>query len=319
MRPSRRDIVIATRKSKLALTQSEMIGQWINRLNPRVKLRLNPMESEGDKITDHPLASHGGKGLFTRVIEQSLLKGDSDLAVHSFKDVPTENTQGLIIAATPARADFHDVLICREGQSIEDLPSKATLGTCSPRRIAQALRIRKDLKIVNLRGNVDTRLRKALKENEVDAILLAAAGLRRLGLTEHLAKPVPAAQILPAAAQGALAIQCRVDDHVSLRRCMPLNDSMTSTCVNAERSVVAALGADCHSPVAALAESAGTGKLRLRARVLSLDGAVCLEADQIGSTRKLRDLIDTVAQSLIDQGALKVLKDATKKQTGGAG
>jgi hydroxymethylbilane synthase len=314
VRPSRRDIVIATRKSKLALTQSETIGRWIHRLNPRVNLRLQPMESEGDKITDHPLAALGGKGLFTRSIEQALLKGEADIAVHSYKDMPTELTTGLIVAATPAREAAHDVLISAKADDLRSLPKGATLGTCSPRRAAQAMRLRGDLKIVPMRGNVDTRVRKAIEDGEVDAVLLAAAGLKRLGLESHLAKPVPFEQVLPAAGQGALAIQCRVDDHVTLRRCLPLSDAATSTAVNAERAVAAALGADCHSPIAVLAEAAGGGLLRLRARVLSIDGKTCLEADQTGSTKKLRDLVAEVAGLLIDQGAVKVLREAGRKR-----
>jgi hydroxymethylbilane synthase len=291
-----------------------MIGKTLHRLNPRVGMRLVPLESEGDRIHNHPLAQVGGKGLFTRAIEAAVLDGRADIAIHSFKDLPTEPTPGLIIAATPRRFPAHDVLVSAEGaKSIRDLPKGATLGTCSPRRAAQALRIRNDLKIVTLRGNVDTRIRKCVEDHEIDAVLLAAAGLTRLGLTQHTVNPVPLDEVLPAAGQGGLAIQCRVDDHVTLRRCLPLNDSMTSTAINAERQVVAALSADCHSPVAIYAETVGLDQLRIRARVLSLDGLRMAEADQTGSVKKLRALCDEVTDTLLKQGARKLLDEATQQ------
>ncbi len=312
MRPSKRDILIATRRSRLAMAQSELVGQLIAGLNPRVALSLLPMESEGDKVTDHPLASVGGKGLFTRVIELALLEKRSDIAVHSFKDVPTDNTAGLTIAATTRRHSVHDVLIARGASRIEDLPHGATVGTCSPRRAAQLLRIRSDLKIVPLRGNVETRIRKVTEERKVDATLLAVAGLLRLGLDDHARNAIPLEQVLPAAAQGALAVQCRTDDHVSLRRCMPLNDAMSAVCVHAERQIVAGLGSDCHSPVAVLAEPLEHDIIRLRARVMLPDGSVCLEADVQSTVKAIRKACDEMISNLLDQGAEKVLEKAAK-------
>jgi hydroxymethylbilane synthase len=316
VRPSKRDIVIATRRSRLAVTQSETVGQLLARLSPRVSMRLVTMESEGDKITDHPLAAFGGKGLFTRSIEQALLDGKADIAVHSFKDLPTEPTPGLVIAATLRRYPVNDVLIARDAERIEDLPKNAVVGTCSPRRAAQVLRIRGDLKIVAMRGNVESRLRKVLEEETVDATLLAAAGLMRLGLDQHAANIIPAEQVLPACAQAALAVQCRADDHVTLRRCMPLNDAATSVCVHAERQVVGELGADCHSPVAVYAEILAHDEMRIRARVLLPDGSRCVEAEATGPVRLNRKLCHQVAISLLDQGARQMLQEAAKMFTG---
>lgn len=310
MRPSRRDIIIATRKSKLATAQSEFLGNILDGLNPRVSMRLVPLQSEGDQVKDGPLAAVGGKGLFTNTIEQAVLDETADIAIHSMKDLPTELTMGLIIVATPQRAPSHDVLIARDATTIEELPKGATVGTCSPRRSAQLLRLRPDLKIVPLRGNVETRLNKVLKDKEIDATLLAAAGLLRLGLAKHTKNPIPFDQVMPAAAQGALAVQCRVDDHITVRRCMPLNDAGCGITVNAEREVVGALNAGCFSPIAATAEQISMQEFRVRARVLSLDGKKCAEADVTGPIKRLRGICREVVESLQSQGAQKILDKA---------
>lgn len=310
MRPSKRDILIATRRSRLAMTQSESVGQTLAHLNPRVGLRFVPLESEGDRVTDHPLALLGGKGLFTRTIERAILGRDADIAVHSFKDLPTELTAGLVIAAVPRRAPVHDVLISATALRIDELPKGAKVGTCSPRRAAQLLRIRPDLRIVPLRGNVDTRVKKVLDERVVDATLLAAAGLHRLGLHGYAANAVPVEDILPAPAQGAIAVQCRADDHVTLRRCVPLNDAMSALCVHAERQVTAGLRGDCHSPIAVLAEAVGDAELRVRARVLSPDGRVCLASEARGPMKSSPRMCDQVVEELLGQGARRVLDEA---------
>jgi len=314
MRPSRRDILIATRRSALAQAQARAVGDRLGALHARVTVRLIPMESEGDRITGHPLAAVGGKGLFTRAIERKVLARGADLAIHSYKDLPAdETTPGLIVAAVPPRAPAHDVLIARGVNRLEDLPQGATLGTCSKRRAAQALRLRPDLRIVPLRGNVETRLRKVLDEGELDATLLAAAGLLRLNLDAHAAHAVPVEQILPAAGQGALAVQCRVDDHVTLRRCIPINDAAAAQAVDAERRIVAALGADCHSPVAAYAQPTADGQLLLRARVLSPDGCTCLETHQHGPLGRVAALCDAAVEELLRQGARDVLARAASE------
>lgn len=312
VRPSRRDIVIATRQGPLATAQSQDVGQRLQAMNPKVQMRLVPLKSEGDKVPDRPLASFGGKGLFTRGIERALLDKRADIAVHSLKDQPTDGTRGLVTVATPTRFPAHDVLIARDASRIEDLPEGATVGTSSPRRKAQLLHVRPDLHVVPLRGNVGTRIDKVFEQKQVDATLLAAAGLLRLGMSEHLDNAVPVDQVLPAASQGALAVQCRVDDHITMRRCMPLNDANTGTLVNTEREVVAALNADCHSPLAVLAEFTEDGQIRLRARVLSHDGRERLHEDHSAPVKRIDDMLRTVIDALLQQGARRLLEQAAR-------
>lgn len=315
MRPSRRNIIIATRKSQLARTQSQAVGDFLQSLNPRVQVEYVFIESDGDKIRNHPLAALGGKGLFTRNIEHALLTERADIAVHSYKDLPTENTPGLVVAATPGRRDPRDVLISHHGQTIENLPHGATIGTCSSRRAAQMLTLRPDLHIEPLRGNVDTRLTKIFGERQFDGTLLALSGLQRLGIEDHNNAALNTAAVLPACAQGALAIQCRADDHVTIRRLLPLNDSVTNTAVSAERQIASGLNTDCHSPIAALAELTAPNEFRIRVRVLSRDGATCLSADETTPAKHVRKTCDTMIENLLKQGAAELLAQATQAQT----
>ncbi|MFW6059644.1 MAG: hydroxymethylbilane synthase [Phycisphaeraceae bacterium] len=319
--------MIASRRSRLARIQAELVGGALARLHPRVAVEYRWIESEGDRTGDTALADRGGKGLFTRALEQAVLKGEADLAVHSLKDLPARDTPGLNIAAIPRRADVHDCLIARDGaRTIQTLAEHAIVGTSSPRRAAQLLRLRPDLRVVPLRGNVETRLDKVLQPapgapQQLDATLLAAAGLHRLGVLDaahHHAVPVE--QVLPAACQGALAIQCRTDDHVTLTRCLPLNDPAAATAVHAERTVLAELGASCYSPISVLAEPAEPAEpprrqsdahwFRLRARVLSDDGQVCLDIDQKTRSKDLRRLVKQTIKQLIDQGARRLLTES---------
>lgn len=299
-----------------------MVARGLSRLHPTLEVRFVWVESEGDKVTSGPLSAVGGKGLFTKAVERVVLSGDADLAVHSMKDMPAdEETPGLQIAAVPMRADVRDVLVSRTGaSSLTGLPRGVTLGTSSPRRAAQVLRARADLGIELLRGNVGTRIERSTTVPGPDATLLAAAGLSRLGMHDWLAGAIPVEEILPPAGQGALGIQCRRDDHISLTRCLPLNDAKASTAVHAERSVVAALGADCHSPVAVLAEQVDPAEtrakrnsdshwFRLRVRVLSSDGARLLSFDDRAKTRDLRRLVAGAVETLTGQGARELLAD----------
>lgn len=306
-----------------------MVGAGLSRLHPKIEVRYVWVESEGDRITTGPLSEVGGKGLFTKAVERAVLSGEADLAVHSMKDIPAdEETPGLQIAAVPRRADVRDVLVSRHGAtSLSALPTGACVGTSSPRRAAQVLRARPDLTVEVIRGNVGTRINRATTGVGPDATLLAAAGLSRLGLHEHLGGVLPVESMLPAAAQGALGIQCRRDDHVSLTRCLPLNDPTTSTAVHAEREVVAALGADCHSPVAVFAEQVDPSKsraernadshwFRLRARVLSSDGSELVSFDERCKTRELRRLVATAVSGLTGQGAVDLLRRCEGLPTG---
>lgn len=307
MRPSRRPIVIATRGSPLAVAQAEAVARVMRRLHPHVSVTLLKIQSAGDQQRHRPLAGIGGKGLFTRAIEDALLAEKADLAVHSLKDLPTTMTVGLIIAAVPARADVRDVLIAPEAGSIDALPPSASVGTSSLRRGAQLLHRRPDLHVEPLRGNIDTRLRRIVDEHRFDATILAAAGLQRAGMSRHASKPIDTDVMLPAAGQGALAIQCRANDHVTLRRCLPLNAAVASTAVHAERQVVAKLGGTCDSPIGVLAEIADDQQMRLRAKVLSRDGRTCLAADQTGPTRSAPTLVAEVVRQLLAEGARDVL------------
>lgn len=327
MRRSRKPIVIASRRSRLARIQAEMVGRALARLHPRVAVEYRWIESEGDRTGDTALADRGGKGLFTRTLEQAVLKGEADLAVHSLKDLPARDTPGLNLAAIPRRAPVHDCLVARDGaRSIADLPAQATVGTSSPRRAAQLLRLRPDLHIIPMRGNVDTRLEKVLHATgaatpHYDATLLAAAGLTRLQvLDEAHHHAVPVEQVLPAACQGALAIQCRTDDHVTLTRCLPLNDPSAATAVHAERTILAELGASCYSPIAVLAQPVEPAEpprrqsdahwFRLWASVLSDDGSVCLEVDERVRAKDLRRLVKRTIKQLNEQGARRILAES---------
>lgn len=319
LRPSRRPIVIASRRSQLARVQAESIGAALARLHPRVVIDYLWIESEGDQFAEVSLADSGGKGLFAKAIEKALLDGKADLAVHSLKDVPTKLTKGLTIAAIPPREDPRDCLVTRSGvATIHELSRGAVLGTASPRRAAQALRLRPDLKIELIRGNVQTRLRKVLEPIDAttggkhyDATFMAVAGLKRAGLAEHAKNILDPAVLLPAAGQGALALQCRGDDHVTTLRVLPLNDSVTAQAVALERDVIDGLQGDCHSPIAALAEPVMIESIlgyRLRARVFSSDGQLMAEADEQAAGKALRKLSRRVLEKLNDAGCAGMMR-----------
>jgi len=322
MRRSKKPIVIASRTSPLARVQAQMVGRGLGKLNPTLEVKYVWVESDGDRIQSGPLSAVGGKGLFTKSVEKIVLNGDADIAVHSMKDLPADEiTPGLQIAAVPRRADVRDVLIGKNGAiNIDELAKGANVGTSSPRRASQLKRVRPDLTLETIRGNVDTRLSKVMGEGALhDATLLAAAGLSRLGHRDYLSKPLDVEAMLPAACQGALGIQCRRDDHVSLTRLLPLNDPATSTAIHAEREVVSGLGADCHSSIAVLAEqvdpsetqakrNADSHWFRLRVRVLSPDGSELIEADERCKTQELRRLVKRLVNELDGQGAKGLLK-----------
>ena len=315
--------MIAARTSPLSRIQAQRVGQALNRLHPKIEVQYRYVTTRGDERADQSLAGAGGKGLFTREIEQLLLRGEADLAVHSLKDMPVTDTTGLCIAAVPRRHDVRDCLVAANGYaSITDLPEGAKVGTASPRRAAQLLRLRPDLTIGLLRGNVQTRIDKVLNPDvapHYDATLLAFAGLDRLGLKDLTQHAITVENIMPSACQGALAVQCRVNDHVTLTRCLPLNNPEASTAVHAERQVLAGLGADCNSSVAVLAEqskqpptpakrNADAHWFRLRVRVLSADGSQCLDVDEQVKTKDLRRLVKRVVKDLNGLGAKDLLK-----------
>lgn len=293
----------------LAQAQARAVAHALGRANPDVEVKLLSLTTEGDRHSmRHPTGPPMNKGSFTAGIESALLEGRADLAVHSMKDMPTAGTPGLVVAAAPRRGDVRDCLIAPEVSRLTDLREGAAFGTSSLRRAAQVRQLRPDLEIKPLRGNIETRINKVMEDSGLDATLLAVAGLQRAGLPERARHPVEVEQILPAPAQAALAIQCRADDHVTLRRCMALNDPRTARCVEAERLIVAELGGDCRTPIAALAEMVGHDQLRLRARVLSGDGSTCLAVDRTAKTKQARRLAERVVGELVDQGARELLR-----------
>jgi hydroxymethylbilane synthase len=271
-------LTIATRRSALALAQCRAFVQRLGALDPAAQLRELQVVTSGDRIQDRPLADIGGKGLFVKEIEEALLEGRADLAVHSIKDVPGLLPPGLCIACIPAREDPRDVLVAPGHGTLAALPAGARVGTSSLRRMASLIALRPDLRVESIRGNVDTRLRK-LEAGEFDAIVLARAGLVRLGLAGRATEVLSTDASLPAVGQGALGIECREGDSSVRARLAPLHDEPTATCVAAERGVLIALGGDCRTPLGAFAERAGDA-IRLRAFVASADGSAPRRAER---------------------------------------
>ena len=245
-----RKLRVGTRGSKLALTQTEWICNWLASTHVGAEIEIVRIRTTGDIRSNEPISAMAGRGVFVDAIEQSLLSGETDFAVHSAKDLPARDAAGVRIAAYPTREDARDVLISRNNLSLSSLPTGASVGTSSQRRACQVLAARPDLQVKDLRGNVDTRLRK-VDEGEFDAIILAAAGLARLSLSHRVSEWLSIENFLPAPAQGALAVQVRADDDELRELFRTLNDRDTSLAVTAERSFLARLGSGCTSPVGA--------------------------------------------------------------------
>jgi hydroxymethylbilane synthase len=295
----RKPLVIGSRGSALALWQANHIASRLQGLG--FDTRIEIIKTTGDHLQTASLVQAGGKGLFTKEIEEALLEGRIDVAVHSLKDLPVDITPGLAIAAVPQRADPRDALI---GKALDDLPSGARIGTSSGRRAAQIRALRPDLRLDPIRGNVDTRLRK-LKEGQFEAILLAVAGLQRLGLEREIVQILSSAEVCPAAGQGALAVQtCSTSDAFGV--CRQLNDLPSELEVTCERAALAALGGGCQLPVGAYARHAAAS-LFVRAVVVSPDGGQLLHAELEGSAEQAQHLGHAVAQDLIAQGARAIL------------
>jgi hydroxymethylbilane synthase len=291
--------------------QSQWVADALEKAHPHLKVELLLIKTTGDQITDRPLHDAGGKGLFTREIELALLNDEIDFAVHSYKDVPVTmplvDPSDLIMAATPEREDPRDVLISPHAKSIQDLPPNARVGTGSLRRQSQLLALRPDLRVELIRGNVDTRLRK-LRDRQYDAILLAHAGLRRSALFDaHDMTPLDPTQFIPAAGQGALALQCRRTDTRTRQLLSALHDPTTATCVDLERAVVQSLNGDCHSPIAALA-TLTDNTLTLQTAVAKAGGhPPVLRAAATAPASNPTALLNTVLSTLEAQGARALL------------
>lgn len=294
-------IRVGTRRSALALIQANEVADLLRARGARVE--IVPMRTEGDRLDTAPLAMVGGKGLFVREFEEALLASRIDVAVHSLKDLPAERPPGLSLAALPPRADPRDVLVTRGGGRLQDLAPGALVGTSSPRRRALVLSVRPDLRVEPLRGNVDTRLSK-LESAACDAVILAAAGLARLGVRpEHLAI-LDAESFLPAVGQGIIAVEARCEDEPTLAALAALDDPATRACAEAERSVLRYLGASCNSPLAAHATiRAGGPMLRVVGLVASDDGAAVLRAEREGPVARAAAMGREVAEALLEKGA----------------
>jgi hydroxymethylbilane synthase len=302
-----RTIVLGSRPSRLALWQTGAVLDQLKAAWPELDFRVVTLDTEGDKILDRPLPEIGGKGVFTADLEAALRAGEIDLAVHSLKDLPIEESEGLIIGAIGQRADARDVLVSASGKRLMDLPQGARVGTSSLRRQAQLLAARPDLAIQSLRGNVDTRVRKA-QRGDYDAIVLAAAGMERLSLAQAVSERLPFDLMLPAPGQGALAVQCRAGDTDLLTWLVAIHDPATQRAVTAERSFLAELDAGCSAPVAAYAQIKDEA-LRLDGLVGSPDGAciVRVQARQ-GLALDPADLGRRLAGQALAAGAGELLR-----------
>jgi hydroxymethylbilane synthase len=299
-------LVIATRRSRLALWQAEHIAARLRNLHQGLQVDLLPMSTRGDELIDRRLDEAGGKGLFVKELENAMSDGRADLAVHSMKDVPAELPPGFVLAAITAREDPRDALVSRKYSSLAQLPDGGTVGTSSLRRQAQIVERHPKLKVLLLRGNVDTRLAK-LDRGEYDAVVLAAAGLARLGLEARIAAYLDADEMLPAPGQGALGIECLAARTDLVALLAPLIDVATSTCVRAERTVSRALGGSCTIPLGAYAQRTHGNLVRLRALVASADGKRVVRSMLEASASDPEALGDRVADDLRRQGAAEIL------------
>lgn len=282
--PPVRAVVVGTRKSTLAVRQTELVVRLLEAAWPGLVCEIRPLVTEGDRTqqSGQPLPEIGGKGLFTAELEQSLRDGALDLAVHSLKDLPTEDPQDVTIGAVCLREDARDCLVSRDGSTLAELREGAVVGTSSLRRVAQLRALRPDLDVRSIRGNVDTRIRK-VREGDYDATLLAAAGLRRLGLAREVAEWLRPETMLPAPGQGALAVQCRAKDDETRALLVPLDDGEARRATTAERGFLRELGGGCAAPVAAHADSHEHGGVRLVGLVLSPDGREVVRVEGEGA------------------------------------
>lgn len=300
-------IIIGTRGSKLALWQADYVEQRLREEYPGLQVTQKRISTKGDRILDVPLAKIGGKGLFTKELEEEMLSGSIDLAVHSLKDMPAKVPDGLMIAAVTKRLDPGDALVSNRFSSFSELPQGARVGTSSLRRRAQLLCARPDLTMIDLRGNVNTRLRK-LDEGEYDAIVLAVAGLKRLGFADRIREVLPQTMVLPAVGQGALAIETRADDKETRDMLAFLRDDETICCAEAERSFLARVEGGCQVPVGVYATAEGDD-LKVEAVIASLDGRRSYRGTVNGAKTDAAKLGKGLAEKLLNEGGAKILQE----------
>ena len=300
---------IATRKSPLALWQAEHVAAGLRALDPDLSIELVTMTTQGDRILDSPLAKIGGKGLFVKELELALYEDRADIAVHSVKDVPMELPDGLVMPVILAREDPLDALVSNVYNTLDELPEGAIVGSSSLRRQCQLRARRPDLDIRDLRGNVNTRLAR-LDAGDYHAIMLAAAGLRRLGMADRIRQSLPTHVSLPAVGQGAIGIECRADDTTTQQRIAALNDAATALRVSAERAFNRRLEGGCQVPLAAHAEFVTPDQLRLRGLVGAVDGSTLLQAERSDASNMAEAMGIALAEELLAQGADRLLAAA---------
>ncbi len=306
-------IRIATRRSPLAKWQANHVADLLRKNEPGLEVRLHELVTRGDKILDVPLADVGGKGLFVKEIEDALLAKQAEIAVHSMKDLPAVLAGGLVIGAVPEREDPRDALCSPRWKTLDALPKGAKVGTSSLRRSAQLKALRPDLEIHMVRGNVETRLRKA--SEGLDAVVLAYAGLRRLGLAQHATQVFSPEEMLPAVAQGALALEARGDDAATLKRLARLEHPETRVRTEAERGFLARIEGGCQVPIAGHA-TVKDGKVAIRALVASLDGRNVIRGERSGPLADARKLGEALAEELLGKGAAAILRECEGKAPG---
>lgn len=302
---------IATRKSPLALWQAHYVSNMLQHHHPELKVELVTMVTQGDKILDTPLAKVGGKGLFVKELEVGMLEGRADIAVHSMKDVPVDFPPGLHLATICEREDPRDAFVSNNFSTLDELPQGARLGTSSLRRQSQIAAFRPDLKIIDLRGNVNTRLKK-LDDGEYDAIILAAAGLKRLEFEDRITQFIGTEICLPAIGQGAVGIECRSDDARVHNLIAPLNDNKTQIRVTAERAMNERLQGGCQVPIAGYAEIE-KGLIMMRGLVGQVDGKKIIRGDIAGPLDNAAELGVVLAEDLLSRGADKILNELYAK------
>lgn len=309
-----KEIVIGSRNSPLALVQSKLVISWLTEVAPQYEYSIKKIKTHGDKILDVPLAKIGDKGLFVKELESALLNRTIDIAVHSMKDVPTKLPSGLIIGAIAKREDPRDVLIPGPGlpgEKLESLPAGENVGTSSLRRIAQILHHRPDLRITPIRGNLNTRMKK-LQEQQVSALVLAYAGIKRMGWLNYVSEIISADVCLPAVGQGALGLEIRADDKEIADLVCTINHQETNCCIAAERAFLKALEGGCQVPIGALGEIEA-GQLRIRGIVGSLCGATMLRGERRGPVFKPEETGTALAEEFLLRGASSILKKARQE------
>jgi hydroxymethylbilane synthase len=298
---------IVTRKSPLAMWQAERVRDRLLESHPGIGVEISGVRTEADRFLDRPLSAQGGKGMFVKELEEALLSRSADIAVHSVKDVPMTLAAGLCLPAVLEREDARDALVCSRAAALDDLPGGARIGTSSLRRRCQVLGRRPDLRVLDIRGNVGTRIER-LDRGEFDALVLAAAGLLRLGLRERIRELMQPDVMLPAIGQGALGIECRADDSATLELLEPLHDRDAGVCVEAERAVNRRLYGSCHLPIAAHARLEG-GMLHVEALVGRVDGSEIIRRAAAGDAGSASELGDRLGRELLAAGGEAILAE----------